>query len=323
MDLSQAPVVVDSRVLSQLRQKLRSNKKCFTGKEFVGKVMEIGRGALVEDIDRGIPGSTSNPHVLSPTGQRIEYNKDYAGSVAQYLLDEGVLIHVSHTQSQSDDSSILITPVSDDSEPGSHLVSSYDGKEFTDSVRQLGVNSAVSFASGVQSGVSFASGVSDSLDSPGQTRRSAGSARAHSTDTHSSVHTPRIQQYEYGRGQSAARRRSHQQQHLSKPAFSAEATMYYKFAGSEDDEFAFFQSQILMSSIHLSSHSASADALLSSSGSSRDFVSARMGTLGLVYDLLSQRARKERVAKQFISSPRVQDQRRQGAGVNCDLIFKM
>lgn len=288
----------------------------------------------MEDIDRDVPGSSSNPHVLSPTGERIEYNKDYVGLVAQYLLDEGILIHVSHAQSQSEDSSILITPrrVSDDSEPGNHFASSYDGKDFTDSVRRLGVNSAVSFTSGVQSTVSFVSGVSDAsaADSPGQVRNSAGSARAHSTvsqDTYSSIHTPRVQRYEYRHGQGAARQRGHQQQHSNRPGFSAEATVYYKFAGSEDDESAFFQSQILMSSIHLSSQSLvgprGEDILQSSSSSSQDFVSARMGTLCLVYDLLSQRARKERVAKQFITSPRVQEQRRQVAGVNCDLIFKM
>lgn len=276
----------------------------------------------MEDIDRGIPGSTSNPHVLSPTGQRIEYNNDYAGSVAQYLLDEGILIHVSQSRSQSDNSSILITPerVSDNSEPGNRLASSYDGKDLTESVRRLGMNSAVSIVSGVQSAVSFAS-VSDStsaMDSPGQTRRSAGSATAH---TYSSVHPPRAKPYEYGQGQTATRRRSHQQ-HLNRPAFSAEATVYYRFAGSEDE---FFQSQILMSSIHLPSADSAGgeDALQSSSGSSQDFVSARMGTLCLVYDLLSQRARKERLAKQFISTARVQEQRRQAAGVNCDLIFKM
>lgn len=336
-------MVVDSRVLSQLRHQLRSDKRCFTGEKFISKVMEIGRSALADTVgnsDRETPASPGNSHVLSPTGQYIEYNKDYAGLVAQYLLDEGILIHVSQVHFQSDGSSILLTPeqISDESDPGNQLASSYEGKDLTDSVRRLGINSAVSFASGAQSAVSFASGISDpasAMDSPGQSRhpsrQSVGTARTHSTlsrDRYSEQRTPRAQHYQYERGQNTTRRRS-QQQHLDRPVFSAEANMYYKFAGSEDDEFAFFQSQILMSSIHLSSQNnslapgPSAVEVSSRPSTSQDLVSARMGTLCLVYNLLSQRARKEGVAKQFLHSPRVQEQRQQALSTNCDLIFKM
>lgn len=317
-------MVVKPWVLSQLRQQLRSDKKCFTGKEFVSKVIEIGLGALAESVDedRDSPGFAG--HVQSPTGQFIEYNRDYAISVAQYLLDEGILIHVSQ---QSDGSSILLTPeqISDDSDPANQLVSSsYERtRDLTDSVRRLGENSAVSFVSGVQSAVSFASGVS-ATDSPRQSAVAARSNSALSQDTtYSSVpeqHTPRDHHYQYSQNSTDRRHRS-QHQHLDRPAFAPTANMYYKFAGSEDE---FFQSQILVSSIHLSSHSdslAGEDARLSGSGSSQQ--AARMGTLYLVYDLLSQRARKERGAKQFLSSPRVQEQRRQAGSMNCDLIFKM
>lgn len=323
-------MVVKDWVLPQLRQQLRSNKKCFTGKEFVSKVIEIGLSALADSVeDRDSPGSAG--HVQSPTGQFIEYNRDYAISVAQYLLDEGVLIHVSQMQFQSDGSSILLTPeqISDDSDPANQPTSgSFErSRDLTDSVRRLGVNSAVSFASGVHSAVSFAS----TTDSPGQSRQSAGAVRANSAlsqdTTYSSIpeqHTPRAQHYQYNQNSTGPQR--HQQ--LDRPAFSPEANMYYKFAGSEDE---FFQSQILMSSVRLSLHTnslAGKDALLSSrlsgSGSSQqEYMSARMGTLCLVYDLLSQRARKDRGAKQFLSSPRVQEQRQQAGSMNCDLIFKM
>lgn len=333
LDLSQAPVVVDSWVLSQLRQQLRSNKKCFTGEEFVSKVIEIGLGALAKSVE----DRDGTAHVQSPTGQYIEYNRDYATSVAQYLLDEGILIHVTQMHFQSDGSSILLTPeqISDDGDPTNQIGSgSYEGRrELTDSVRPLGASSAVSFVSGAQSAVSFAS------DSPRQgqlSRQSVGTGRATSALSQDTLNSSipdqsrsRTRHYQYG--QNSTGRRS-QHQHSDRLIFSAEENMYYKFAGSEDE---FFQSQILMSSVHLGSHGNSftgpsggeevrlSSRVSGSTGSSPEFMAARMGTLCLVYDLLSQRARKEKGAKQFMSSPRVQEQRRQAGVVNCDLIFKM
>lgn len=313
LDLSQAPVVLDSHVLSQLRIHLRNNKKCFTGKQFVKKVLEIGRGALAEAMDAG--SASSNPHILSPTGQAIEYNEEYAISVAQYLLDEGILMHVSQMPFVSDGgSSILFTPDqgTDEDDLASHIPSSYEGKDMTDSVRPLGMNSAVSIVSGASIATSL-------TDSPGQTSRRGNSAVS--------------QDYQYRHPQN-----SRQHLRLDRPAFVATSSVFYKFAGSEDAEFAFFQSQVLMSSLHLSTRSVSPAAasspheaaLLSSRQSSNaaqednnDFTTARQGTLCLVYDLLTQRARKEKVAKQFISSPRVQEQRHQAATTHCNLIFKM
>ena len=358
LDLSQAPVVVDSQVLSRLRIQLRSDKKCFTGKEFVGKVMEIGRGALAEAMDNGVEAEGSlgpGSHVLSPTGQPIEYNEEYACAVAQYLLDEQILMHVTDMPSLSDGSSILLTPDrnTDEEDGVGNLATSYETKELTDSIRPLGVNSAVSFASGV-------SETPSALDSPVHGRQSAGSSRR----------TPGVtsqERFSVGSGQGFAgpqrypypprssNRRQSRHQHLDRPQFIATSTVFYKFAASEDSEFVFFQSQILASSLHVSSHLSpltpsanssgggggggggggrhpSTDGMLRSPGGSpqqalreenRDFDSARQGTLCLVYDLLTQRARKEKVAKQFIASPMVQEQRRQAGGTNCELIFKM
>lgn len=350
-------------MLSQLRLQLRSNKKCFTGEEFIGKVMEFGRGALAEAVHDNDAASNSAAHVLSPTGQPIEYNEDYAASVAQYLLDEGILIRVSQVHFQSDGSStVLLTPeqITEDSDPGGggrHLASSFEGKDLTDSVRPLGGgNSAVSFVSGAQSAVSFASsgvseGATSAQESPGQGRHTGRAVSAVSQDTNTSMAgllgTPQMPHYQYNgrthhRNTATTGHRSHQhRQHLDKPVFSATASVYYKFASSEDDEF--FQSHILVSSLHLSSRqnsvttagtspplSPTEDSLKHSGNAaggfqetSQDFVSARQGTLCLVYDLLSQRARKERVAKQFLGSPRVQDQQRQAGETNCDLIFRM
>ena len=304
LDLTQAPVAVHSHVLSLLRQQLRTIKKCFTGREFVRKVVEIGQGALAEALDSNENGNP--PTILSSTGEHIEYNEEYASSMAQYLLDEGILIYVSHMRYQSDGSTILVTPdqLSDDS------VNGYVTREGTDSIRPLGANSAVSFGSGTQSATSFMSSVSERTDG----RQSETASR-----------DPYQAQY----GHSATPRQLHRQ-HSDRPTFSAAGNMYYKFAGSEDDEFAFFQSQILISSVHQSTRtnpvSPNRDPSHPSPRSQEandDFLAARQGTLCLVYDLLSQRARKERVAKHFVNSPRVQEQRERTGNVSCDIIFKM
>lgn len=344
LDLNQAPVVVDSQVLSQLRLQLRSDKKCFTGHEFVHKVMRIGQGTLVEALDDETTAERSpsapGPHVLSPTGQPIEYNEDYACAVAQYLLDERILMHVTDMPSLSDGSSVLVTPDQNTDEEdgrGSHIASSYETKELTDSVRPLGVNSAVSFVSGISDAMS--------ADSPSQGRQSAASSRRGPSSASQDPFSASSRSQRYGSSRGNRRQVRHQQ--LDKPQFIAATTVYYKFAGSEDSEFAFSQNQILVSSIQASSRHSSLSSgngsnssganstpnerLLHSSRHSlaslreenRDFDAARHGTLCLVYDLLTQRARKERVAKQFITSPMVQEQRRQAGGANCDLIFKM
>lgn len=316
LDLSQAPVVVNSHILSLLRQQLRTIKKCFTGREFVGKVVEIGQGALAEALDSNDNGAANPPTILSSTGEHIEYNEEYASSVAQYLLDEGVLLHVSHMRYQSAGSTILVTPdqLTDDSMNG------YVARERTDSVRPLGANSAASFGSLTQSATSFTSSVSERTDG----RQSAAKGTA-SQDPYQRQGT---NHYQYGH--SATPRQLHRQ-HLDRPTFSATGNMYYKFAGSEDDEFAFFQSQILISSVYQSTRtnpvgSPNRDPTLPSprpQEANNDFLTARQGTLHLVYDLLSQRARKERVAKHFVNSPRVQEQRERAGNVRCDLIFKM
>ena len=225
-----------------------------------------------------------------------------------------MLIHVTQMPFVSEgSSSVLLTPDQPtDEDVATHLPSSYEGKDLTDSVRPLGMNSAVSIVSG-------ASVATSATDSPGQGRQS--SRRGYSAA--SNLETP----YQYGHPAN-----SRQHLRLDRPGFVATATVFYKFAGSEDTESAYSQSQVLMSSYHASStrSGGSSKELLSSrrSGSgvseeNSDFTTARLGTLCLVHDLLTQRARKERVAKQFLSSPRVQEQRRQAGNTHCDLIFKM
>ena len=322
--------MVDSFVLSQLRQQLPADKRCFTGEEFVGKVIEIGCRRLSEAVDGerggvgnrgGGGGGGSKNHVLSPTGELIEYNEEYAGFVAQYLLDEAILLHVPSALS-SDGSSVLLTPAEEEEEEEEEgTPSNLAPRERTDSLQLLGGNSAVSFVSGT----------SDASLSPGSARRAASSA---ASSGFSGEH------YERGGGGGGGRgRRSHHRRHrnphnnsqgVERHLFVVEA--YYRFASSEDSEFAFFQSQVLVSSSHLSSLNASSIPAPAASRdttstslleATQDFDSARQGTLSLVCDLLSQRARRERVAKQFFNSPIVQEHRRQVNKANCDLIFKM
>ena len=333
LDLNRAPVAVDMEVLHQLHSHMRSDKKSFTGKEFTSKVIEVGRGTLAEtmdcDVARESPRVAQNSHILQgPMGQLIEYNEEYASAIGQYLLDERILIGVPSMLSLSSGSSILITPDQNtDEEDGvqsaNHLASSFDEKDMTDSMRPQ--NSAISFISGVSDLTT-----STAADSPGQVPRNAANRRR----THSSVsqdkHTPRRYYHQQGR----------EAEQLDKPSFFATSDVFYKFTSSEDAEFALLHSQILMASTvnsPLPSLSSSGHSLSAGSATSRrskqhssgrheerqDFNAAKEGTLCLVYDLLCQRARKERVAKQFLNSPSVQEQRRHTASEKCDLIFKM
>lgn len=286
---------MDSQVLHQLRSQLGSVKKCFTGKEFVDKVVEIGQ---------------DNAHVLSHTGQPIEYSEDYANSVAQFLLDSGILILVPRTPSVSDgSSSILLTPEQITDDEDANLNSRRD---LSDSVRPL--NSAISLGSG-------ASEVTLTTDSPRQNQcgSTAGQQRRGRA----------------GMGHYSSSQNEPYEELLNRPAFSATATIYYKFAGSEDDSTAFSQSQILKASSisaavarpapggERASARGTAGHSVQDQDHNPDFVAARQGTLCLVYDLLTQRARKERVARQYLSSNRVQELKRGAGDAHCGLIFKM
>ena len=317
---------IDGRVLHTLRLQLHSIKKCFSGKEFVDKVLEIGRNFdfLLESLsDNDSPGSLrrsaslGGSHVFSPTGQPIEYTTRYACEVGQFLLKERMLIQLRKNATES----------------GSPIVTSQQSLATERRRHQL----TASF----DRDVSFESSYSQDY-SPGMRRSTLGS---HGTGA-SSVESI---------GQGIRRRDTYQYRYHSRgnfgqvrgsaPEFMNNQTTFYKFTDSEDkEESAEYQSQILVASSHVVPQPAIAVASIrGGQGFSRcphcdttaitdthqdqdKLSNARQQTLFLVFYLLVQRARKEKRAKQFLQTPRaleIQGQRRANSHTNCDLIIKM
>ena len=289
--------------------------------------MEVGRGALDETLDDVNEEDRQSPahraHLVDHTGNVIDYNEDYACTVGRRLLEEGIILAVARLSPHLDMSStVLVTPTcTTDEEQETDVAFSYESRRD----RAIG-------------------GRNGHLDLKEHLRREAtartGGARSDVTST--SLHG--IYSAADGASQGGPRRgggRQPQPQQgdmrphadTSQP-FSATPDNFYKFAGSEDAEYlSVMQSQILMSSSvssggarHLRSTSTAQASREGPGEENQDFQAAKKGTLYLALDLLIQRARKERVAKQFLASPRtqvVQEQKRLENSVNCDLIFKM
>jgi len=106
VDFSQAPITIDIELVRDLRCKLHSEKKCFTGKQFVDSLLAMNTTA--ED------STVSSPSSDILQGHRLDYGCEYATDLGQYLLDCGLLTvagtashHLVHTPSPSEiDSSI-------------------------------------------------------------------------------------------------------------------------------------------------------------------------------------------------------------------------
>lgn len=322
---------IDGRVLHTLRMQLHAIKKCFSGKEFVDKVLEIGTNfELMQEnhSDTDSPGSSrrsaahGGTRVFSPTGQPIEYTVHYACEVAQFLLKERILIQLPKNATM--DGNPSLTP--EQSQERRHQLTA-------------------SFENFSYSRHSFDSSYSQDY-SPGMNRHTLGSRGTGASSAESVGRGTLRDGYQY-------RYQSHGGVgHTRNPApeFKHNPTTLYKFTDSEDKEqSALYQSQILMASSHAvlgqntTPQPAAASAPSQGSSSRRpthlgtmtgteacedhlDFLNARQGTLLLVFDLLVQRARKEKRAKQFLHTPRaleVQGQRRANTNTNCDLIIKM
>ncbi len=293
--------------------------------EFVTKVMEVGRGALDETLD-GADDERQSPahrdHPVDHTGNVIDYNEEYARRVGQYLLDRGMILPVLRPHAISDASStVLVTPpCSTDEEQDIGFASSYEsrrtpgsrGRQFEDLEVRLqrdGLRNGVGGARNDVMTTSASHGIYTTVDP----------ASSHA----SSVRGGR--QPQSHQGQSA---RPHSDTVVQ--PFSATPDSYYKFTSAEDAEYlSVMQSQILMSSSVSSGsgqRSSANNPQERSAVENDDFQAAKKGTLYLVLDLLIQRARKEKVAKQFLSAPRtqmVQERKRQEESINCDLIFRM
>ena len=310
-DITKSPVPIDGRVLHTLRLQLHSIKKCFSGKEFVDKVMETGRECdLLESVsDTDSPESLKrssvslgSSHVFSPTGQPIEYTPRYACELGQFLLKERVLILLpkSATIQELTPQQSLVT------ERRRHqLTASFEHHD--------GFNS------------------SHSHDySPG-TLRNTLSSRGTGASSAESLGHGRAAPYRYN---------YHPHSNVGQvrdpgPEFMNNANTFYKFADSEDKEQSVqYQNQILVASSHIPPHPPSTAAgqrtgtLTGAETCSEhaELSNARQETLFLVFDLLVQRARREKRVKQFLVTPRAletQGLRRANPHTNCNFILKM
>ena len=299
--MSRAPVVVDTGLLHALRTRLHTYRKCFSGKEFVDRIVEMGRqgethsgaGSLgnspildPQGEDSRLQHGKLTTQVISPTGQPIVYTVHYATEVAQYLLSERILIPLPDIFSAS-----LITPPGTSSDDDGRRTPA-EGESSLDfsTERAREVEHSRSFR--VTGGISFIS-------------RSPHLSPARSRQLHAS-------------GRSAIN--PERDAATAVPLFSYSSQVLYKFADAEDVENSpLYQSQILSASVYQQLQNSS------DGDETVEFHRARYGTLFLVYDLLLQRARKDKIAKQFLQSPwalTVAEQRRQ-LDINCDQVFKM
>ena len=319
---------IDGRVLHTLRLQLHAIKKCFSGKEFVDKVLEIGRNydLMFDGVsDNESPGSlrrsasVGGSHMFSPTAQAIDYTTRYACEVGQFLLKERILIQLPKKSGQSEVNNIRsLTP------------------QHSLEARRRRHQLTASFE---QPDISFESSYSHDY-SPGMQHSTTASCGTGAESTVGPVTARDRYQYRYHPQSDVRRKRN------PAPEFMNTPTTFYKFTDSEDkDQSSQYQSMILVASSHILLGPHTSPQLPGATGQlgsalrpphlanrseakedQGDFINARMETLFLVFDLLAQRAKKEKRAKQFLQTPRaseVQGLRRANSHRNCDLIIKM
>lgn len=108
LDLTRAPVPIDPTIIHTLRSQLHTFKKCFSGKDFVEQFLKLGREAETLRMSSsepttpspqiGIhrhqysPGGLGGRQVFNSTGAKIPYTIHYTKEVAQYMLNERILL---------------------------------------------------------------------------------------------------------------------------------------------------------------------------------------------------------------------------------------
>ena len=291
-------------MLHALRAQLHTYKKCFTGKEFVDKILDIGRQSEFRS-DNPSEGDTTDSQasrgeasrnssrlssrVISSSGQPIMYTVRYATEVAQYLLSERILLPLPDA---SLGTGVLTLPMSSDEEGSTPqdpraLLTSMERTRAIDTTRPL------------------RQGSKSSSDSPHL--------------------VPRVSPL-YPRSTTVREQEREEERDREVPApdFSYSSQTFYKFADVEDFESRMlYQSQILTASsksVQSGSGTAAAD-------ESFEFHKARNSTLFLVLDLVVQRARVEKRAKLFLMTTgalTVLEQKKSSElSTNCDMIFRM
>lgn len=84
--MSTCPVPITSQVLNLLNIQLHTFRKCFTGKEFVDKLIKLGQETELSN------GSSSESPSSSGKEGGVSYTGTSAVQLGQYLLNEGILI---------------------------------------------------------------------------------------------------------------------------------------------------------------------------------------------------------------------------------------
>ena len=117
LDLTRAPIPIDPTVVHTLRSQLHTFKKCFSGKDFVEQFLKLGRETEILRVSSSEP-TTPSPqigshrhqyspaglggrHAFDSTGAKISYTVHYAKEVAQYMLNERIMLPLPSTRQGS------------------------------------------------------------------------------------------------------------------------------------------------------------------------------------------------------------------------------
>ena len=320
LDLSRAPVPVDTGVVHTLHSQLHMFKKCFSGKDFVEQLLKLGReaesarqGSSEPNTPspqitgfQGSPGASRHAFNSPASSTRINYTVQYAKDIGQFLLSEEILLSL----------------------PGLRESAGYGSEDEEEGEGERGLTGLQHESSSIQSDhrVSMQDraegGRGRDRDNAAvkTTAKNAGSSSSSSAENSPQLQPPRRRQTR-GRPQfnhlTEVEERDLSTAHLPRQ-FVYSPQSHYKFANVEDFESrALYHSQIL-------SASTLPQAVVGMEETTA-FETARMGMLFLVHDLLLQRARRERRVKQFLQTPpavSVAD-RRKHQYVDCNLIFKL
>lgn len=297
LDLTRAPVPIDPTVVHTLRSQLHTFKKCFSGKDFVEQFLKLGREAETLRVGSSEPTTPSpqigshrhqyspaglgSRHAFDSTGARISYTVHYAKEVAQYMLNERIMLPLPSMRQ------------------GSSEGDSDDGREGVSSC-QLHQSSSFKSDQNVRQTV-------EENDSSGAIVKK-----------HFSENGPELASSRCTHSYQTALQESDSTTQLVSHIFIYSPQSLYKFSDVED-----FESHTLYHSLILSS-SANPQAA-NNLEETTAFERARLGMLFLVHDLLLQRVKKEKRAKQFLQTPHALTvaERRKQEHVDCNLIFKL
>ena len=287
-------MVVDSGVIHSLRLSLHTYKKCFSGKEFVDQLLLIGHEAETNRANRSEPVTPSPLASVHGCSPGLGGNAGYGFSSSSIIYS----VHYAKEVGQYLVSEGILLPLPDlvagvpnhDSEGDSEVEVKEGEVGYPRRVPLVGTSHPQQVREGRWRSGAVMESPSNTAFIASRMLHQPPNLLTDSQETDSHITT----------------------------AFTYSPTSLYKFADVEDFESCtLYHSQVLTSVTHPQAASRLEEGVVSEQ--------ARRGMLFLVHDLLQQRARKERRAKQFLQTPHaeaVAEQRREHF-INCDLIFKM